>query len=123
MPVTGVNHVNIRTMDVEASAQFYIDLLDFELRKGALVMGRQPNWLYDGSGNPIIHFQSKEADSDSTGAIDHIALTCQGKADTLARLKARNIDYQMVENIVPGLTLVILKDPHGISLELNFAGE
>lgn len=125
MPVLGVDHVNIRTTNVEASAQFYIDLLDFEFRHGPIVMGRRGNWLYDKSGNAIIHFRVIESDaqSTSTGSIDHIALRCQGKADVLQRLKARNIEFKMAENLTPGITQIFLRDPHGISLELSFHGE
>ena len=39
MPVTGLNHVNIRTTDVEASARFYVDIFDFQFRQGAEIMG------------------------------------------------------------------------------------
>jgi catechol 2,3-dioxygenase-like lactoylglutathione lyase family enzyme len=123
MPVIGLNHVNIRTSDVAASAQFYIDIFDFELRRGPTVMGQQPHWLYDDRGAPIIHFRQLDAESESTGAIDHIALSCVGKAAILERLDAKKIKFAVVDNLFPGVTQVFLKDPHGISLELNFTGD
>lgn len=123
MPVMGLDHVNIRTTDVKRSAQFYVDVFDFEFRTGAPVMGQQPSWLYDKSGNAIIHFRVLEADSTSTGPIDHVALSCKGKAEILDRLKAHDIKYAIAENLTPGVTQVFLKDPHGVALELNFSGE
>jgi catechol 2,3-dioxygenase-like lactoylglutathione lyase family enzyme len=123
MPVLGFDHVNIRTTNVEASAQFYIDLLDFEFRHGPVVMGQRGNWLCDKSGNPIIHFRVIESDATSTGPIDHVALRCSGKADVLQRLKARNIEFKMAENLTPGITQIFVRDPHGVSLELSFHGE
>jgi catechol 2,3-dioxygenase-like lactoylglutathione lyase family enzyme len=123
MPVNGLNHVNIRTTDVARSAQFYVDIFDFEFRQGPLVMGQQPNWLYDNAGRPIIHFRMLEPDSKSTGPIDHVALNCQGKAEILERLKRRDIEFAVAENLLPGLTQVFLKDPHGVALELNFTDE
>ena len=123
MPVTGLNHVNIRTTDPAASAQFYVDVFDFEYRLGPLVMGHQPHWLYDQQGAPIIHLRTLEADSTSTGPIDHVAISCEGKAEILRRLEARGVKYAMTDNAIPGVTQVFIVDPHGVPLELNFAGE
>ena len=122
MPVSGLDHINIRTLDVAESVRFYVELFDFEYRQGAGMMGQKSNWLFDTSGNPIIHFRVLETDSRSTGPLDHVALRCHGKAETLERLKAKGVEHH-VANLVPGLTQVFLKDPHGVSLELNFSGE
>jgi catechol 2,3-dioxygenase-like lactoylglutathione lyase family enzyme len=122
MSVSGINHVNIRTTDVAASSRFYVDVLEFKFRQGPLVMGQQPNWLYDQSGRPIIHFRIMAAESDSTGPIDHVALDCHGLTSVIERLKAHNIEFR-VANVQPGVTLVLVKDPHGVMLELNFKEE
>lgn len=123
MPVTGLDHINIRTTDVAASAKFYVDLFDFELRRGPEVMGRRGSWLYDASGQPIIHFRVLETESQSTGPIDHVALACRDKARILERLRANNIEFKIAEGLLPGVTQIVLRDPHGVSLELNFKGE
>ena len=123
MPVNGVDHVNIRTTDVAHSAQFYVDIFDFEYRKGPVVMGNQSNWLFDANGKPIIHFRQLPSESTSTGPIDHVALACIGKVDILARLEARGVAFSVAEGLLPGITQVFLKDPHGVPLELNFSGE
>ena len=122
MSVSGINHVNIRTTDVAASSRFYVDVLDFKFREGQPVMGRQPNWLYDKSGRPIIHLRIMEAESASTGPIDHVALDCDGLSSVIERLKARNMAFN-VASLQPGVTLVFVKDPHGVMLELNFRDE
>jgi len=121
MPVNGLDHINIRTTDVAASVQFYVDLFGFEHRQGDEIMGHRPNWLYDAQGQPIIHFRVMEPDALTTGPIDHVALKCQGVEEMVERLRARDVVFQMAKDIVPGVTQVILKDPHGVSLELNFA--
>ena len=123
MPVTGLNHVNIRKTDLANSAKFYVEVFDFVYRQGPLVMGNQSNWLFDSRGAPIIHLRLMEPNSSTTGPIDHVALTCEGKAEILGRLQARDIKYAVAENVVPGVTQVFLTDPHGVPLELNFAGE
>jgi catechol 2,3-dioxygenase-like lactoylglutathione lyase family enzyme len=122
MPVNGINHVNIRTTDVDASARFYTEVLDFKFRGGPLVMGREPNWLFDKSGHPIIHLRVMAPDSDSTGPIDHVALDCEGLPLVIERLKQRDLKFD-IANLQPGLTIVFVKDPHGVMLELNFRDE
>jgi catechol 2,3-dioxygenase-like lactoylglutathione lyase family enzyme len=122
MPVNGINHVNIRTTDVEASARFYTEVLDFKFRGGPLVMGREPNWLFDKSGHPIIHLRVMAPDSDSTGPIDHVALDCEGLPLVIERLKQRDLKFD-IANLQPGVTIVFVKDPHGVMLELNFRDE
>jgi catechol 2,3-dioxygenase-like lactoylglutathione lyase family enzyme len=123
MPVSGLDHVNIRTMDVAASAKFYVDVFGFDYRHGPVVMGFQGHWLYDTAGRPIIHLRILEADSEANGPIDHIALACQGKDEIIGRLQARDIKFSIAENLTPGVTQMFLKDPHGVPLELRFEGE
>jgi catechol 2,3-dioxygenase-like lactoylglutathione lyase family enzyme len=123
MAVIGLNHVNIRTTDVAASAKFYVDVLGFEYRLGPLVRGNQGHWLHDAQGNPIIHFRIMAADSKSTGPIDHIALSCQDKAQIVQRLKAHHVEFSIADNLTPGLIQIFLKDPHGVAVELNFSNE
>jgi hypothetical protein len=79
----------------------------------------QANWLFDKNGRPIIHLRNMAADSSSTGPIDHVALDCEGQAEIVERLKARGIEYS-VFNLPPDRTLVLVRDPHGVMLELNF---
>jgi catechol 2,3-dioxygenase-like lactoylglutathione lyase family enzyme len=121
MPVLGFDHVNIRTTDVARSAKFYVDVFDFEYRQGEAVMGQPSNWLFDPAGRAIIHLRVLEADSQSTGPIDHIALACDGMAEILERLGARGVEYSVFENPIQPITQVFLKDPHGVPLELSFS--
>lgn len=121
MPVLGFDHVNIRTTDVERSAKFYVDVFGFEFRQGGFTMGQQSNWLFDKAGRPIIHLRVLEADSQSTGPIDHIALACDGVEEILERLNGLGVAFSVFENPNQPLTQVFLKDPHGVPLELSFS--
>jgi catechol 2,3-dioxygenase-like lactoylglutathione lyase family enzyme len=118
MSVHGINHINIRTTDIAASSQFYVDVFDFEFRSIPMGLG-QANWLFDKDGHPIIHLRNMAAESASTGPIDHVALDCEGQTKIVGRLKARGIEYS-VFGVPPDRTLVLVKDPHGVMLELNF---
>lgn len=123
MPVNGLDHVNIRTLNVGESVKFYVELFDLEYRQGPGPMGHKSHWLYDTAGRPIIHFRVLQADSASTGPIDHVALACRDKAEILRRLDARGLSYAIMDRLQPGLTQLFLKDPHGVPLELNFSDE
>jgi len=124
MPVVGVDHVNIRTTDIAASIKFYEDAFGFEYRLGPLVMGNQGHWLFDGAGRAIIHLRELAPTADSTGPIDHVALSCRNKQEILERLGKHGIEYSMVENLTPGVAAqVFVKDVHGVPLELTFPAE
>ena len=123
MPVRGINHFNIRSRDIAASARFYSDVLGLELRSGPIAGGGQRHWLHDAAGDPFIHFIAMEPPFASTGLIDHVALNCRGKADIVARLAALDIPYTLLENSVPGTWLIFVEDHDGVRLELNFADE
>lgn len=121
MPVLGLDHVNIRTMDVARSAKFYVDVFDFEFRQGGFTMGQQSNWLFDKAGRAIIHLRVLEAEAGSTGPIDHVALACDGMAEILERLGVLGVAFSVFENPDQPITQVFLKDPHGVPLELSFS--
>jgi catechol 2,3-dioxygenase-like lactoylglutathione lyase family enzyme len=123
MHVNALDHVNIRTPDLDASARFYADVLG--LRIGDLppmVTRDRARWLYDTADRPIIHLQRFDSEPGSTGPIDHVAMRCSGKAELLARLKRIGAQFRVFE-LSPGRTIVNMRDPHGVLLELNFADE
>jgi len=123
MRVEALDHVNIRTRDVAASARFYAELLDLEVRNVAMGLPpEQAQWLCDRSGHAVIHLFRFDCEPGPTGPIDHVALRCTGKAELLERLKSRGQDYSIYEPAV-GPTLVFTRDPHGVQLELNFHGD
>jgi catechol 2,3-dioxygenase-like lactoylglutathione lyase family enzyme len=126
MRVNGIDHVNISTRDLDASAQFYADILGLEARVPAgmtdrpdiLQMGR---WLFDSNDNPIVHLRKFESDGTSTGPIDHVALACSGWDEILARIEAKGVEHQVNDGKYVGLRQIFVTDPHGVRLELNFS--
>ena len=120
--VATLDHVNIRTDDLDACRRFYVDALGFE-------EGIRPNfnsrgmWLYVG-GAPVIHVvEVVEARSKNSGSIDHIAFRAHNFDRFTARLEANGIEYS--DRAVPGMDLhqVFCRDPHGIKVEFNFEGQ
>lgn len=127
MRVRALDHVNIRTRDVAASAQFYSGLLDLEVRTPPGTMTENKAlWLCDQEGRAIIHLVQHADDKAApgpTGPIDHVALNCVGKSELIERLQTRGAQCDVYDLTAVGRTLVFTRDPHGILLELNFDGE
>ncbi len=125
MSVEGLDHVNLRTADIEATARFYIDALGLQRAEvPGGISSRKALWLRDSSGNPILHLQQSDDSSPqqetSTDPVHHIALRCGDKEMMLARLHRMNLRPAVYEREALGLTQVFLKDPYGVLLELSF---
>ena len=126
MPLKSILHVNIRvpTPEWEACRQFYCDLL-------GLKAGPRPAftstglWLYAGE-LPIVHLVAREPAERGLQwghcALDHVSFHCTGLVETLARLRAQNVEYRISR--VPGLGIlqVLCVDPVGVGVELSFEG-
>ncbi len=134
-----INHVSIRTTDLDASTRFYADVL-------GLTVGPRPAfpfpgaWMYRGDhadvANAVVHLigidrQSPDGlrgylgDRDETtlrgtGTIDHVAFFADGLAAMLEHLDSSGVAYR--QRTVPsiGLHQVFLDDPNGCVIELNY---
>ena len=146
MEIKRIDHYSVRTLDVEASRKFYTEIIG--LRVGPRPPFPFPGlWLYNGEppadldhaeGNyGIVHVMGVDrdnpqalldymggADPDTqqggTGTLDHIALAVTGRVGMLERCRRSNVSY--FERAVPvlGLHQVFIKDPNGLTIELNF---
>ena len=146
MEIKRIDHYSIRTHDVEASRAFYTEIIG--LKVGPRPPFDFPGlWLYSGDPPPdldhaggnygIVHVMGidrdnpqglidtlGDADPDalkgSTGALDHIALAVTGRAEMVERCARGKLSY--FERTVPALGLhqVFIKDPNGVTIELNF---
>jgi catechol 2,3-dioxygenase-like lactoylglutathione lyase family enzyme len=125
MPLQNLNHFLVLAEDLDATRDFYVDVLGLEV-------GKRPSfkipgyWLYLGD-HAVVHLASKDpsgagesAGDGGTGAIDHIAFEASGLADMTARLEARGIPVR--QRVVPGLGLhqLFIQDPNGVTIELNY---
>ena len=146
MEIRRIDHYSIRTLDVEASRRFYTEIMG--LKVGPRPPFDFPGlWLYNGEppadlehaeGNyGIVHVMGVDRDNPqalieymggtdpdtlqgNTGALDHVALAVTGRAGMLERCRRGNVSY--FERTVPavGLHQVFIKDPNGVTIELNF---
>jgi catechol 2,3-dioxygenase-like lactoylglutathione lyase family enzyme len=129
MTVERLDHVNIIAQDLNATAQFYADLLDLEIRDAPPPLTPQTaQWAYDRSGQAVVHINSvdcprtfpRDVAPGPTGSIHHVAFRCTGFAAIEARLKDRGAEYSLNEVNAIGLRQIFTLDPNGVLLELNF---
>jgi catechol 2,3-dioxygenase-like lactoylglutathione lyase family enzyme len=123
MPLTQLNHVTVRTENLEATRDFYRDAL-------GLVEGPRPPlafpgyWLYCGD-QAVVHLvpssgQIGAGDGDATGNFDHVAFTADDFAGMRRRFERLRLTFR--ENEVPGIRLrqLFVQDPNKVMIELNF---
>jgi len=128
MELKSFEHVLIIAKDLEATKNFYVDIV-------GLSVGKRPDfgfpgyWLYLGD-TPCVHLGShlrgvreatgRRSEDRGTGAIDHIAFNATGIAAARDRFDAAGIDYEHRQ--VPGAPLqqLFITDPNGVRVEINF---
>lgn len=123
--IAGVDHVNLCTSQerLELLSRFYVDAVGLTIgpRPGSPATG---TWLYAG-GRPVVHLSAKSSTDGSArprdgfaNGFDHVAFRATGGAAYRARLGALGVTYS--ESKRPTSYQILLTDPDGTRLELNF---
>ncbi len=119
MPLVWLDHVNIRTANLEKMIQFYVDVLGMEI-------GDRPSfqfngcWLYCG-GRAAVHLvEHPSILAVIDPQIEHFAFRARDIPEFLAKLKTHGVPYSMAT--VPDLELeqVHIFDPDGNHIEVAF---
>jgi catechol 2,3-dioxygenase-like lactoylglutathione lyase family enzyme len=126
VPARQLDHFTIRAADLERTRDFYASVL-------GLTVGQRPNfkfagyWLYCGD-KPVVHLVAKDGavgvmdDSEATGRLDHIAFRGEDFDAMAASLRAQGIAHRQNEVADFRLRQLFLRDPDGITIEVNFYG-
>ena len=134
MSIRALDHVNIRTEQLDATIAFYRDVLGMKV---SAPPGAKPDtraaWVLDEAGNAVVHIGDACAvyptdehapfvPSKGGGSVHHIAFSCQDCPAVRERLS--HFGIRATENHIPqiGLQQLFIHDPNGIFLELNFWG-
>lgn len=126
MPVTALNHYNLRAPRdlLDALRAFYCDVVG--LKEGT----RPPfnsfgYWLYAGD-QAILHLSEtrpgENRASGVTNTFDHAAFSCTGRRETEAHLARSGVAFKTAVVPMTGQVQLFLLDPAGNGIELNFAG-
>jgi catechol 2,3-dioxygenase-like lactoylglutathione lyase family enzyme len=141
MRIKRLEHYNIRTTKYEDTVKFYDDILGMKCKRAPMAPeSTPPTWIYDDSGTAVVHLtpidpkdphasyakmaQYRGVDPDAafhgSGSIDHVAFECEGYDEIRARLEANKMVF--AKNDVPSFSLrqIFVRDPNGVTLELNF---
>lgn len=119
-----LDHYTIEAADMAATKAFYCGLL-------GLTEGHRPAlpfpgaWLYCENGLPTVHVIGSEPGAAARtpsppGLFHHISFACTGAEEIRSRLEAAKVEFKVV--VLPGFgnTQFFMRDPNGISVELNF---
>lgn len=122
MSIHGVDHINIRTRDLERCVDFYCKVLGF--KKGYRPPFDAPGaWLYS-DGAPLVHISiAGRKPAATTGALDHIAFAARGYAATKRRLERAGIAFEAFQVPDNPVRQLFIRDPDGLAVELNFREE
>lgn len=123
MPITRMDHFNILTDDLAATLAFYEEFLN--LKPGARPPFKFPGaWLYADGGrgkDPILHVVAgKDRRILVKGVIDHMAFYGEGLGETVAKLKAKGIAYELRQLPEYGTWQLFFHDPNNAKVEIDF---
>lgn len=138
MSLNSLDHCSIRTVKLEETRGFYVDVL-------GMTDGDRPDFPFPGAwlyvdGVAVVHLVGVDPDDpsglqeylggevsaealDGSGAFDHIAFRAREPGALIERLEAKGYPYR--ERQVPSMDLfqIFVEDPNGITIELNYWGE
>jgi catechol 2,3-dioxygenase-like lactoylglutathione lyase family enzyme len=119
MTVERLDHINIRTSDLEATKRFFVDVLG--LTEGWRPPFNFPGaWLYCGE-QAVVHLVGTTASGNvENAALDHFAFYVRGFDGVVSKLKKHG--YRFEARVVPdsGRRQIFMADPNGVRVELNF---
>jgi len=130
MPLDRLDHYFVYASDLEQSRRFYADILGLE-------DGPRPafdfpgHWFYL-EDRPVVHIGNSEFEggyvtgdgdhvvSGPTGPVDHIAFRGSDIDDFVTRFERDGVEFQRREIPDFALSQLFVKDPEGVTIELNF---
>ncbi len=134
MPLQHLEHFLIQTTDIEATRDWYVNVLGF--REGPHPDFKFPVvWLYLGDRD-VVHLtqggknvsenrkaylgQQSEA-THGSGVVDHLAFRCTGLREIMKNLQQHKIEFRRRMVNDQGLFQLFMLDPNGVKIELNFS--
>lgn len=119
MAIAGMNHFTVLAEDLEATRDFYIDLLGLEDGYRP-PLGFPGAWLYS-NGQAVLHIiAGRPLPEHRAGVLDHMAFSATNLAATVAKFKSRGIEYSLRRQNEANTWQLFCFDPNGAKVELDF---
>jgi catechol 2,3-dioxygenase-like lactoylglutathione lyase family enzyme len=115
-----LDHVNLRTANLEGLVRFYTDALGLEQGERP-PLGFPGAWMYAGQ-QPVIHLVGVAEPPQPEGALrlEHFAFSASGLGDFLARLARLGVECKQSRQVGTGNVVLNLRDPDGNRLHVDF---
>ena len=124
MPVLDIHHINIRTTDLDATVDFYTDVLGMEETPRPANIDFPGAWCNLGQTQVhILDFgdQVKGGGPDVGGGnVDHIGIMAHDFDAMKQTVIDRGIDWRQLNIPNAGMWQLFFHDPNGVLIELNF---
>lgn len=122
MPLQRLDHVNLRTRNLDAMTKWYRDVLGME-------QGKRPPfpfpgaWLYIGD-QAAVHLVGVDRELDAPEPqIEHFALSATGLTEFLARLDSADTPYEATRVPGAGILQINVFDVDGNHIHIDFSAE
>jgi catechol 2,3-dioxygenase-like lactoylglutathione lyase family enzyme len=117
--ILGLDHVNIRTTDLEKTRAFFTEVL-------GLTVGWRPDfsfggaWLYAG-GRDVVHLVAvtRAGGASKGSSLDHFAFAIDDYDEARRRLDAAGISYDAGGSPNGGIRQLFVTELNGVTFELN----
>jgi catechol 2,3-dioxygenase-like lactoylglutathione lyase family enzyme len=132
MPLAKLEHYLVLTPDIDATRDFYVDVLG--MQSGFRPpLGFPGHWVYIGD-TPVIHIaewttytarqKAKDAfvttPAEGTGPVDHIAFGAEDYDGVLERIRKHGVPVRESNNPNNVVRQLFLFDPNHVQIEINF---
>jgi len=118
MRLHDINHVAIRTLDLDKTNKFYTEVLGMGLAK-------RPPFDFPGSwlsiGQTMIHVMAGAAAYDLEGKFRPMGGSAEGFDDYAQRFTEHGLEWREFAVPEADICQLFVRDPNGILIELNFA--
>ena len=132
MPLVDLNHYFVRANDLEKTKRFYCEALDLtemprpDFPFPGYWLGRDGKiWVHMGQHgihNAELYYKGtpKDAALTNSGVVDHIAFAAKDPEEFRDRLSEMKCDWWARSFPEFNLFQIFVRDPDGLSIELNF---
>ena len=118
-----LDHVTIRTRDLQATRSFFLTVFDLKEGERPLAIRRIPGHWLSSEGHPLVHIIGSQGSGfdRAAEAIDHVGLRMEGYAEFRNKLDQLGIRYSTMDLADIGERRLFFRAPVGPLLEAVFS--